>query len=485
MKFYYYTNMKHYFLFTVIAVKPAIPIVMGANIGTSVTNTIVSLCQMGDKEEFRRAFAGATVHDMFNLLAVLVLLPLELASNYLLRLTDEIVTSFNLKSDKALKQDLLKKITKPFTNVIIQLDKKIIEKIAKGDKSVGDKSLIKFWCDKGTEVSFNKTKTVLTNVTDTLKNNTLLGNNPTEPKSITSTVKTITVYVNKTVTESKTVFTEPCKFLFHDTGMSDTEVGVILLIVSLIILCVCLVLIVKTLHSLLRGQIALMIRKTFNSDFPKPFTFLTGYLAILVGAGLTILVQSSSIFTSAITPLVGLGIVGLERVYPLTLGANIGTTATGILAAFASDGEKLNLALQIALCHLFFNISGIIIWYPIPHFRRVPIKFAKALGNTTAEYRWFAIAYLFVVFFILPGAIFGLSLAGWKIFAGIMVPIVVFFLVIIIINIVQDKKQNWLPSRLQTWEWLPKPLRSLEPYDRAAVRLGRKMNVKKLQLGKK
>ena len=426
--------------------KPAIPIIMGANIGTSVTNTIVSLCQMAEKEEFRRAFAGATVHDMFNLLAVLILLPLELASQYLFRLTDEIVTSLHLKTDKALKKDLLKKITKPFTNVIIQLDKKIIEKIAKGDKSVGDKSLIKFWCDKGTTVN----------------------------KTLNGTISN----------ETETVFTEPCKFLFHDTGMSDTEVGVILLIASLIILCVCLVLIVKTLHSLLRGQIALMIRKTFNSDFPKPFTFLTGYLAILVGAGLTILVQSSSIFTSAITPLVGLGIVGLERMYPLTLGANIGTTATGILAAFASDGEKLDLALQIALCHLFFNISGIIIWYPIPHLRRVPIKFAKALGNTTAEYRWFAIAYLFVVFFILPGAIFGLSLAGWKIFAGIMVPIVVFFLVIIIINIVQDKKQNWLPSRLQTWEWLPEPLRSLEPYDRAVMGVGKKMKIKKLQMGK-
>ena len=451
--------------------KPAIPIVMGANIGTSVTNTIVSLCQMAEKEEFRRAFAGATVHDMFNLLAVLILLPLELASEYLFQLTNEIVKSLHLETNKALKQDLLKKITKPFTNIIIQLDKKIIEKIAKGDKSVGDKSLILFWCDKGTEVTFNKTETVLRNITS----------NSTALKNISATVKTVTVYVNETVTDTRTEFTEPCKFLFHDTGMSDTEVGIILLIASLIILCVCLVLIVKTLHSLLRGQIALIIRKTFNSDFPKPFTFLTGYLAILVGAGLTILVQSSSIFTSAITPLVGLGIVGLERMYPLTLGANIGTTATGILAAFASDGEKLDLALQIALCHLFFNISGIIIWYPIPHLRRVPIKFAKALGNTTAEYRWFAIAYLFVVFFILPGAIFGLSLAGWKVFAGIMIPIVVFLLVIIIINILQDKKKNWLPSRLQTWEWLPEPLRSFEPYDRAALGLGKKLNIKRLQ----
>ena len=50
---------------------------MGANIGTSVTNTIVAIGQIADKNQFRRAFAGATVHDMFNLLCVVILLPLE------------------------------------------------------------------------------------------------------------------------------------------------------------------------------------------------------------------------------------------------------------------------------------------------------------------------------------------------------------------------------------------------------------------------
>lgn len=50
---------------------------MGANIGTSVTNTIVAMGQIGDKDEFRRAFAGGTVHDMFNWLTVLILLPVE------------------------------------------------------------------------------------------------------------------------------------------------------------------------------------------------------------------------------------------------------------------------------------------------------------------------------------------------------------------------------------------------------------------------
>ena len=420
----------------VLEVEPAIPIIMGANIGTSVTNTIVSIGQIADKEQYRRAFAGATVHDMFNLLSVLILLPLELASRYLFRLTERIVKPLNQKSsDKGLKRDLLKKITKPFTQVIIQLDTDLIEKIARktGTKEEKSLSLIKVVCGKPTNISG------LQNITDA----------------------------------------KPCKFLFHNTGMSDTGVGIILLILSLILLCVCLVVIVKTLHSLLRGQIALVIRKTFNADFPKPFGFLTGYIAILVGAGLTILIQSSSIFTSTLTPLVGLGIVGLDRVYPLTLGSNIGTTATGILAALASD--ELQLALQIALCHLFFNISGIIIWYPIPHLRRVPIKLAKTLANTTAEYKWFAIVYLFVVFFILPGAIFGLSLAGWKVFAGIMVPIAVFVLAIVIINIMQSKKPYWLPNRLRSWEWLPETCRSLEPYDRVTSKAINKLNIKRLQ----
>lgn len=65
------------FYSTVLDVSLAIPIVMGANIGTSVTNTIVSIGQITNKNDFRRAFAGATVHDVFNWLTVLILLPLE------------------------------------------------------------------------------------------------------------------------------------------------------------------------------------------------------------------------------------------------------------------------------------------------------------------------------------------------------------------------------------------------------------------------
>ena len=61
-----------------LPVSIAVPMVMGANIGTSITNTIVSLGHVRAKEEFKRAFSAATVHDFFNLLSVVVFLPLEI-----------------------------------------------------------------------------------------------------------------------------------------------------------------------------------------------------------------------------------------------------------------------------------------------------------------------------------------------------------------------------------------------------------------------
>lgn len=94
--------------------------IMGANIGTSVTNTIVSLAQSGDREEFRKAFGGATVHDMFNWLTVIILLPIETAFNYLYYLTRAIVKSLNFSSSGK-KKDMLKVITKPFTSLIVKV----------------------------------------------------------------------------------------------------------------------------------------------------------------------------------------------------------------------------------------------------------------------------------------------------------------------------------------------------------------------------
>lgn len=255
-------------------------------------------------------------------------------------------------------------------------------------------------------------------------------------------------------------------YLLHNTGMSDLVVGVVLLVMSLCMLCSCLVLMVKLLHSILRGQIASVIKKTVNADFPEPFSFLTGYFAILVGAGMTILVQSSSVFTSAITPLVGIGVVALDRMYPLTLGSNIGTTVTGLLAALASSGGKLQSALQIALCHLLFNVSGIILFYPVPATRQLPIGLAKILGNTTAKYRWFAILYLLVMFLLLPGVLFALSLAGNVALMATGIPLSLLLLFIIAVNILQRKAPSFLPQFLHTWDAFPEWTHSFDPWDR-------------------
>ena len=185
---------------------------------------------------------------------------------------------------------------------------------------------------------------------------------------------------------------------------------------------------------------------------------------------MTMLLQSSSIFTSSLTPLVGMGVVSLERMYPLTLGSNIGTTATGMLAAFAQDQDRIKFALQIALCHLFFNISGILLFYPIPKFRP-PIKMAKYLGCQTAKYRWFALAYLVMFFFLLPAAGFGLSIVSWIALLAVFGPIVLIIIIIFVIKLIQHRCPSSLPAKFQNWKWLPKCLRSLEPLDRAIMRL--------------
>lgn len=67
-----------------------------------------------------RAFAGATVHDFFNWLSVLVLLPLEVATGYLYRLTELIVSSFHIESGEN-APELLNVITDPLTHSIIQV----------------------------------------------------------------------------------------------------------------------------------------------------------------------------------------------------------------------------------------------------------------------------------------------------------------------------------------------------------------------------
>ncbi|XP_061593917.1 solute carrier family 34 member 2b isoform X2 [Cololabis saira] len=430
-----------------LEVKSAVPIIMGANIGTSVTNTVVAMMQAGDRNEFRRAFAGATVHDFFNWLSVLILLPLEAATGVLYRLTHLLIESFNIQTGEN-APDLLNVITDPLTDSIIQLDRKVINDIATGDPAARNKSLIKRWCNIETNL--------------TIWNETVescpVGGVCFVDGNLTLHEKNLTEILSQ----------ERCPHLFASIELPDLAVGLILLGLSLLVLCSCLILIVKLLNSMLKGQVAVVIKKVLNTDFPFPFGWVTGYIAIMVGAGMTFIVQSSSVFTSAITPLVGIGVISLERAYPLTLGSNIGTTTTSILAAMASPGETLENSLQIALCHFFFNIMGILLWYPIP-FMRVPIRLARGLGNKTAEYRWFAAVYLILCFLVMPLSVFGLSLAGWQVLVGVGVPIIALTVFVIIVNMMQSRCPDSLPKVLRSWNFLPRPLRSLAPWDKVVT----------------
>ncbi|XP_046521388.1 sodium-dependent phosphate transport protein 2A isoform X6 [Equus quagga] len=418
----------------VLEVSSAIPIIMGSNIGTSVTNTIVALMQAGDRTDFRRAFAGATVHDCFNWLSVLVLLPLEAATGYLHHVTRLVVASFNIHSGRD-APDLLKIITEPFTKLIIQLDKSVITSIATGDESLRNRSLIRIWCHPDRSEAPTTIPRAEVNTSPTLRNATM----------------------------------EKCNHVFVDTGLPDLAVGLILMAGSLVLLCACLILLVKMLNSLLKGQVAKVIQKVINTDFPAPFTWATGYFAMVVGAGMTFVVQSSSVFTSAITPLIGLGVISIERAYPLTLGSNIGTTTTAILAALASPREKLSSAFQIALCHFFFNISGILLWYPVPC-TRLPIHMAKALGKRTAKYRWFAVLYLLLCFLLLPSLVFGISMAGWQAMVGVGAPFGALLAFVVLVSMLQSRSPGRLPKWLQTWDFLPRWMHSLQPLDHLITR---------------
>uniref|UniRef100_A0A8D2H3J3 Sodium-dependent phosphate transport protein 2B n=1 Tax=Urocitellus parryii TaxID=9999 RepID=A0A8D2H3J3_UROPR len=198
--------------------------------------------------------------------------------------------------------------------------------------------------------------------------------------------------------------------------------------------------IVKLLGSVLKGQVAVVIKKTINTDFPFPFDQLPSHPR-----------RSGHDLHRA------------EQAYLLTLGSNIGTTTTAILATLSSRGNTLKSSLQISLCHFFFNISGILLWYPIP-FTRLPIRLAKGLGNISAKYRWFAVFYL-IFFFLTPLTVFGLSLAGWPVLVGVGVPIILLLLLVVCLQLLQSCCPRVLPIKLHNWNFLPLWMHSLKPWD--------------------
>jgi sodium-dependent phosphate cotransporter len=273
-----------------LTIEGAIPVIMGANIGTSVTNTLVSMGHITRPEEFRRAMAGATVHDFFNLCCVLLLLPLELATGYLHWIATTMSDLFSGAGGMAFSSPL-KAMTEPAVSLLLEL----------------------------------------------------VGKNPT--------------------------------------------IGVILALVLMYIA-------LKFLVDLAKG---IVVQR--SGRFLNRYLFGAPLVAMLFGVAMTVMVQSSSITTSMVVPLVGAGILTLEAVFPFTLGANVGTTVTAMLAALATGNIA---AVTVAFAHLFFNLTGITIIYPIKPLRQIPLALARKLAVLTSQKRMYAIVYVIGVFYVVP-----------------------------------------------------------------------------------
>lgn len=283
-----------------LAVETAVPMVMGANIGTTITNTIVSMGHVRKKKEFRRAFAAATVHDFFNVMAVFIFLPIEI-------------------------------IFHPISKAAGFLAQLLVG---------GDDMSVK---------GFNFIKPA----------------------------------------------TEPVVIFFTELSHMITESGsyIILIIFGIVIIFMAITIIGRLLKKLMVGRAKIIMHNAIGKG---PVT------GIFSGAIMTILVQSSSTTTSLIVPLAGSGVFRLKQIYPFTLGANIGTTITALLAATAISGPTATLALQIALVHFIYNFCAVLLIYGIEFLRMIPVRGALWLAKLAADNKIIALSYVIGVFFALP-----------------------------------------------------------------------------------
>lgn len=445
-----------------IPVKQAIPIIMGANIGTSVTNTIVSMGQSGDRIELERAFSGATVHDMFNFLTVACLLPIEIilaaiqGEGGLLYWLSKSFTDAAMKGDKGsdLFDSPIKAITKPIASEILSSNKYIVSALALGkpreivptsnvwNSSACSRRLTQVADTEETEDAYvearheNAPRSLLSRrmAADCTKyyclskdlNKTFAKiSKSSYKKSFKNAACSDYLLSKHTCAKGEVCLLGAGKFwtkkvengrlikggFLQDAG--DGAGGILGLIIALLMLTGGLFGLVKSLQFVLMGKAKKAIIRATNMNV---------YLAMIVGVVITILVQSSSITTSALTPLCGIGVLRLEQMFPITLGANIGTTVTGLIAALANLKAK---SLQIALCHLLFNIIGILIWFPVPLMRQVPLNAARTLGLYASYYRFVPILYILVAFVVLPGIFLGVaSLYSASIAGGVILTLV-------------------------------------------------------------
>ncbi|CAE7293239.1 SLC34A1 [Symbiodinium sp. CCMP2592] len=404
-----------------VSVKYAIPIIMGANIGTSVTNTIVSMAHAGERLELERAFSGATVHDMFNFLSVLVMLPEEVIigaiageGGLLYYISKGITEAVVGPETDVTFTSPTKFIVAPFTDLFVDPNKDVTKSLSLGAP---------------------KAHAMPTGLTGSCPSTMDCSNYFCVSSSMSKNWKKVDKDAYEVLAEcstyfpllnhgcgSDTCYLEADKFYAQSieagtildggafSGMGDIAGGIFGLIFSLIIVTATLFCLVKLLHSLIMGTAKKVIMRATN---------MNDYVAILVGLAITFIVQSSSVTTSTLTPLCGVGVLPVHKMFPMTLGANIGTTFTSMLAAVAVMKPD---SLQIAFVHLLFNIFGILIWFPVPFMRRIPVKAACLLGFYASYWRLVPLIYILVMFVALPGVALAISLLyGASIAGGVVV----------------------------------------------------------------
>ena len=285
----------------------AIPMVMGANIGTTVTNTIVSMAHMGRRDEFQRAFSVATCHDFFNFIAVAVFLPLEIATGFLQTLSGALVGLIG------------------------------------GFSGAGYDSPIK-----------GALKAGLSPIKDVVE--------------------------------------------FLVSGQQGQ--GILLVAVSAGLIFTALLLLVRTMRGAVQTRVEVYITRFLGSSI---------VLAMAVGIVVTVMVQSSSITTALLVPLAGAGLLTTRQAFPVTVGANLGTTVTALLASLAVSGPNASAGLQIAVVHLLFNVSATLLILPVRAIRDIPVRAAERLARVAARSRTFAIAYVAGLFYGIPALLAYLS----------------------------------------------------------------------------
>ncbi|RLO00796.1 hypothetical protein DYB28_014592 [Aphanomyces astaci] len=158
-----------------------------------------------------------------------------------------------------------------------------------------------------------------------------------------------------------------------------------------------LVSLVHMLSKLFRGSAQKAIRRMLNFN---------PYLNILIGTAITFVVHSSTVVTSTLTPMAGLDLVTLEQVYPIVMGANLGTTVTALLASWVTGSPD---AVAMALVHFWFNTWGILLFFPIPITRYPILQWARRLAYYSARWPVVAIMFLLGLFIVAPGLLLGLT----------------------------------------------------------------------------